>query len=177
LWRLRHTAIKEPRHAHHDDHRHHRRRDLDARAFRPLLRGNRDNNSGGVLGTILAIFLAPLAAMIVQMAISRSREYEADRCGAEISGKPLSLAAALRKLDHAARQIPNVTAEKNPATAHLFIVNPSSGARMDNLFSIHPSTENRIAALEAVAREMGAAPARATSVPNAGAAGIRGPWG
>jgi len=113
--------------------------------------------------------------MIVQMAISRSREYEADRGDAESSGRPLALASALRKLERAARQIPNPAAEENPATAHLFIVNPLSGARMDNLFSTHPSTENRIAALETIAREMGAAPA--TSVPAAGRAGPRGPWG
>jgi len=137
--------------------------------------GNRDNNSG-VLGTLAAVLLAPLAAMIVQMAISRSREYEADRGGAEISGAPLALAAALGKLEGAARQIPNLAAQENPATAHLFIVNPLSGARMDNLFSTHPSTENRIAALEAIAREMKTAPAHATSVPSVGAR-ARGPWG
>jgi heat shock protein HtpX len=138
--------------------------------------GSRDNHSG-ILGTLLAVFLAPIAAMIVQMAISRSREYAADRGGAEISGKPLSLASALRKLDAAARQIPNMPAEENPATAHLFIVNPLSGERMDNLFSTHPSTENRIAALETIARELGAARTQPTSVPNSGAARFRGPWG
>ncbi len=138
--------------------------------------GNRDNNSGGVIGSIIAVFLAPIAAMIVQMAISRSREYEADRGGAAISGKPRSLASALHKLDAAARQIPNMTAEQNPATAHLFIVNPLSGARMDNLFSTHPSTENRIAALQAMAQEIETSPVRAASVPRTGAA-RRGPWG
>jgi heat shock protein HtpX len=137
--------------------------------------GSRDNNSG-VLGTIAAVLLAPLAAMIVQMAISRSREYEADRGGAAISGKPLALASALRKLDDAARQIPNLAAEANPAAAHLFIVNPLSGARMDNLFSTHPSTENRIAALEAMARAGGSASASASGVPSVGAR-PRGPWG
>jgi heat shock protein HtpX len=137
--------------------------------------GNRGNS--GIIGTLLAVFLAPIAAMIVQMAISRSREYAADRGGAEISGKPLALASALRKLESAAQQIPNEPAEENPATAHLFIVNPLSGERMDNLFSTHPSTENRIAALEEIARETRAPQPRATSVPSAGAARPRGPWG
>ncbi|MCA3394392.1 MAG: M48 family metalloprotease, partial [Roseomonas sp.] len=100
----------------------------------------------------------------VQMAISRSREYEADRAGAEICGQPLALAGALRKLEYYAHQRVNQTAEANPATAHLFIINPLSGARMDNLFSTHPRTENRVAALEQLAGSMGARP-------------IAGPWG
>jgi len=87
--------------------------------------------------------------MLVQMAISRTREYAADRGGAEISGQPLALASALRRIDRAAHRIGNDTAEANPATAHLFIINPLSGRGMDNLFSTHPATENRIAALEA----------------------------
>ena len=93
------------------------------------------------------IILAPLAAMLVQMAISRTREYSADRGGAEISGKPMALASALRASQAAAHRIENDTAEANPATAHMFIINPLSGARMDNLFSTHPATENRIAQL------------------------------
>src|SRR5258708_21868396 len=80
--------------------------------------------------------------MLVQMAISRTREYAADDMGARISGSPESLASALAKIDVAARRIENVPAERNPATAHLFIINPLSGERMDNLFSTHPSTES-----------------------------------
>ena len=130
--------------------------------------GHRDSNSGmGVIGTLVMIILAPLAAMLVQMAISRTREYAADSMGARISGNPESLASALAKLDVAAHEIENVPAEQNPATAHLFIVNPLSGERMDNLFSTHPSTENRIAALEQLAAQMGGIRS---------ARGRRGPW-
>lgn len=111
--------------------------------------GGRDR-PGGIVGTLAMVFLAPIAAMLVQMAISRGREYEADRLGAEIAGNPHWLASALRKLEGAAHAIPNEAAERNPATAHLFIINPLSGARMDNLFSTHPSTENRVRALEAM---------------------------
>jgi heat shock protein HtpX len=117
--------------------------------------GNRNNNPLGIVGLILIVVLAPIAAMIVQMAISRSREYQADRLGGQIVGRPRWLASALAKISNAAQRIPNEPAEANPATAHLFIVNPLSGARMDNLFSTHPATENRIAALEELAREMG----------------------
>jgi heat shock protein HtpX len=116
--------------------------------------GNRNGNAG-VLGTLAMIILAPLAAMLVQMAISRTREYAADDTGARISRDPESLASALAKIDAAAHEIQNVPAEQNPATAHLFIVNPLSGERMDNLFSTHPSTENRIAALQQLAAQMG----------------------
>jgi len=108
-------------------------------------------NRGGGLAALLAIFLAPLAAMLVQMAISRTREYAADRGSAQLSGDPLGLVSALGKIDTAARQIENVPAQRNPATAPLFIINPLSGVRMDNLFATHPSTANRIAALEALA--------------------------
>lgn len=134
--------------------------------------GNRDNNSGGfgVIGTLLMVFLAPVAAAVVQMAISRSREYEADKLGAYISQNPLWLASALRKIAAAAQQIPYGRAERNPATAHMFIINPLTGQGMDNLFSTHPNTENRIAALEAMAREMGGA-----AQAGAGAADT-GPW-
>jgi heat shock protein HtpX len=120
--------------------------------------GQRDSNGNsglGVIGTLAMIVLAPLAAMLVQMAISRTREYAADDMGARISRDPESLADALAKIDAAAHQIQNVPAEQNPATAHLFIINPLSGERMDNLFSTHPSTENRIAALEQLAAQMG----------------------
>ena len=92
-----------------------------------------------------------MAAMLVQMAISRTREYGADRGGAEISGQPMALASALAKISGAAHQIENRAAEANPATAHMFIINPLSGQRMDNLFSTHPDTENRIEALHRIA--------------------------
>lgn len=114
--------------------------------------GRRDsNNPFGFIGVLVAMIVAPLAAMLVQMAISRTREYEADRRGAEICGKPLALASALRKIENYARGIPNADAEQNPATAHMFIINPLSGQNMDNLFSTHPDTANRIAALEKMA--------------------------
>jgi heat shock protein HtpX len=142
--------------------------------------GNRNNNGIGTIGTIAMVILAPLAAMIVQMAVSRTREYAADRMGAEISGKPLALASALEKIAGGAHAIPNDTAEQNPATAHLFIINPLSGARMDNLFSTHPATENRIAELQKIAGEMGAgiaAAARRVSGITGPRNAPRGPWG
>ena len=112
--------------------------------------GNR-NNPLGIVGVILILILAPLAAMLVQFAISRGREYEADRGGAEISGHPLWLAAALQKLEGARHQIGNEEAERNPATAHLFIINPLGQHSVDSLFSTHPSTANRVARLTAMA--------------------------
>jgi heat shock protein HtpX len=93
--------------------------------------------------------------MLVQMAISRSREYVADNMGAQICGRPMWLASALAKIQNYAHRIPNEEAEAAPATAHMFIINPLTGQGMDNLFSTHPNTENRIAALEELAREMG----------------------
>jgi heat shock protein HtpX len=123
--------------------------------FAFLFSGNRNNSPLGPLGAIAIMILAPLAAMIVQMAISRSREYEADKLGAEIAGRPFDLASALNKISGAAHRIENVAAERNPATAHMFIINPLSGARMDNMFSTHPATENRIAALEQLSLAMG----------------------
>ena len=122
--------------------------------FAMFFGGSRDRENGGgigIVGTIVLMIVAPMAAMLVQMAISRAREYEADREGAEISGQPMWLASALGKLESLAHQIQNPRAEANPATAHLFIVNPLSGSRMDNLFSTHPSMENRIARLQAMA--------------------------
>jgi heat shock protein HtpX len=118
--------------------------------------GNRDRgNPLGAIGVVLMIFLAPLAAMLVQMAISRTREYGADKGGADISGQPLVLASALAKISGAAHRIENPTAEANPATAHMFIINPLSGQRMDGLFSTHPDPRNRIEALRLIAQEMG----------------------
>ena len=124
--------------------------------FAFLFRGG-DNRSNplGAIGLILMLILAPLAAMLVQLAISRSRDYEADRVGAEIAGSPRGLAKALLRLQELARRIENRHAEANPALAHLFIVNPLSGARMDNLFSTHPNTENRVRALMELERRMG----------------------
>ena len=116
--------------------------------------GNR-NNPLGIVGVILMMILAPLAAMLVQMAISRSREYEADRIGAEICGHPLWLAGALERLEAASRQIDNVAAERNPATAHMFIINPLHAHKVDGLFSTHPNTANRIARLRQMAGAAG----------------------
>ncbi|MBK44919.1 MAG: zinc metalloprotease HtpX [Roseovarius sp.] len=121
--------------------------------------GNR-NNGLGFIGTLALMILAPLAAALVQMAISRSREYEADRVGAGICGNPLWLASALRKISGLAARIDNDAAERNPATAHMFIVNPLHAHAHDRLFSTHPDPENRIRAL----REM------------AGQDAPRGPW-
>jgi heat shock protein HtpX len=128
--------------------------------------GNRDNNNPfGFVGVLVTMIVAPFAAMVVQMAVSRTREYEADRRGAEICGHPLWLASALDKIARGAERIRNPDAERNPATAHLFIINPLSGERMDNLFSTHPSTENRIAALQAMAREGSGAASETTRAP------------
>jgi len=148
--------------------------------------GNRNNNPLGWVGTLALVILAPLAAGIVQMAISRAREYQADRLGADICQRPLWLAAALRKIAGAASEIPNITAEKNPATAHMFIINPLSGERMDNLFSTHPNPENRIERLIQLAREWGQVEGEAASFSGRSAAGPwerrdrdenEGPWG
>ena len=123
--------------------------------------GDRRNNPLGVAGVILVAVLAPIAAVLVQMAISRSREFDADKAGAEISGQPLWLASALQKIEHAAQAIDNQPAEANPATAHMFIVNPLHG-NFSGLFASHPPTAERIARL----RGMANAPAPA-----------EGPWG
>lgn len=112
--------------------------------------GNR-NSPLGLIGTIAMMFLAPMAAGLVQMAISRSREYEADRLGAELCGNPEWLASALEKIDRSAQSIDNVAAERHPATAHMFIINPLHAHKVDNLFSTHPSTANRVARLRAMA--------------------------
>jgi heat shock protein HtpX len=137
---------------------------------------------------LLLIVLAPIAAMLVQMAISRTREYAADETGARISGRPAWLASALAKIANAAEVIPNDNAERSPATAHMFIINPLSGLGLDSLFSTHPPVEQRIAALQELARQMGQSAvggersdhmARA-SVPQSGPWAERprgGPWG
>jgi heat shock protein HtpX len=134
------------------------------------------SNPFGPIGLILMVVLAPLAAMIVQMAISRSREYEADRVGAEITGDPLALASALRKLEAYKQGRVNQAAEANPATAHMFIINPLSGLRMDGLFSTHPPTASRVAALEDLARRMGPPPSNRAALALARPARQTGPW-
>ncbi|RWB02308.1 MAG: zinc metalloprotease HtpX [Mesorhizobium sp.] len=143
--------------------------------------GNRDNNPFGFVGVLAAMIVAPFAAMVVQMAVSRTREYEADRRGAEICGHPLWLASALDKIARGAERIRNPDAERNPATAHLFIINPLHGERMDSLFSTHPATENRISALQAMAQQMQgetqAAPRQASTPRQADQPRPSGPWG
>src|SRR5207253_2423886 len=138
--------------------------------------GHRDNNSGpGIIGSIATMILAPLGAMLVQMAISRTREYAADDLGARICGQPMWLASALSKIANAAHVVPNMEAERNPATAHMFIVNPLSGHGVDNLFATHPSTENRIAALPRLVGELGTRAAAPSARPGASDP-RRGPW-
>ncbi len=109
---------------------------------------DRDEEGGGAIGLIVMAIVLPLAAMLIQMAISRAREYEADRGGATVSGNPLFLANALRKLEMANRQIPM---DANPASAHMFIVNPLTGGGLMSLFSTHPPIEERVRRLEAMA--------------------------
>lgn len=111
--------------------------------------GNRDREDSNPLGQLLLVILAPIAAMLIQFAVSRSREYSADEGGAQISQRPLSLANALRKLEKGVEQIPMTNA--GTATAHMFIVNPLFGGGMTKLFSTHPPTEERIARLEQMA--------------------------
>lgn len=131
--------------------------------------GDGRSNPFGPIGILLLMIVGPIAAMVVQMAISRSREYEADRVGAEICGDPRWLASALAKLERYKQGLVNETAEANPATAHMFIVNPLAGMRMDGLFSTHPKTENRIAALQELSAHMGTG--------GGGGAGFGGPGG
>jgi heat shock protein HtpX len=116
--------------------------------------GNSRDNPLGPIGVLIAVIVAPIAAAMVQMAVSRTREYEADKDGAEISQDPLALASALEKISQLAQRTVNIGAERNPAQAHMYIVNPLSGQRMDNLFSTHPATENRIAQLQRIAADM-----------------------
>jgi heat shock protein HtpX len=117
--------------------------------------GNSRNNAGGVIVAILLAIVGPIAAALVQMAISRTREYAADQGGAEISGQPLWLASALEKLEQAAHQIPNEEAEAHPAAAHVFIVNPLHQRSIDSLFSTHPNAGNRVARLRQLAQDWG----------------------
>src|SRR3990167_1295773 len=147
---------------------------------------------GGVIGTLALMILAPMAAGLVQMAISRCREYEADRIGAEIAGDPQALASALQKIDAYAKRIHNPTAERNPASGQMFIINPLAGRGADNLFSTHPATANRVRALAELGAKTGIRP-RAAATPSVSAVPVtprrattgvpttpiepRGPWG
>ena len=130
--------------------------------FAFFMGGDRRNNPLGLVGILLVTLLAPIAAVLVQAAISRSREFEADRAGAEITGRPLWLASALAEIDQAAKRIENYPADANHATAHMFIINPLHGG-LSGLFASHPSTEDRIVRLRAMAGVPTTAP--------------RGPWG
>ena len=131
--------------------------------FSSMFGGSSDRNSPlGGIGILLMAILAPLAATLVQLAISRAREYDADVLGAKICGRPLWLASALDRLDGAPKRIDNHVAEANPATAHLFIVNPLHAHSVDSLFATHPPMRERIARLRAMA---------------GGGDSGRGPWG
>ena len=154
-----------------------------------MFSGGRREGGLGPVGAVALAILAPMAAMIVQMAVSRSREYVADADGAAIVGDPMGLAHALAKISGGAAAIPDPAVERRPAMAHMFIVNPLSGAGMDNLFSTHPNVENRIAALQQLAARMAPArpsahawrPMSAHDTPNHDqsdpGAPRRGPWG
>jgi heat shock protein HtpX len=139
--------------------------------------GGGNGERSNPIAAILIMLLAPLAASLVQMAISRAREYEADRIGAEIGGEPQALARALEKIEGYARQRVNMDAERNPAMAHLFIINPLAGRGADNLFSTHPNTRNRIAQLMEIARRFGGATAGAPGSSSGPWGARRGPWG
>jgi heat shock protein HtpX len=149
--------------------------------------GEDEERPGGFIGALALMILAPMAAGLVQMAISRTREYAADRVGAEIAGDPASLASALQKIEAWSKRIVNPTAERNPASGQLFIINPLSGRGADNLFSTHPATGNRVRALMELGTNMGLAPRAAafaevapgptsTSVPST-PSHTPGPWG
>ena len=148
---------------------------ISALATFAMFFGGRDEEGRptGIVGALVLSIVAPMAAGLVQMAISRAREYEADRVGAEIAEDPEALARALHKIEAYARGTQNVEAERHPATAHLFIINPLAGRPGDSLFSTHPATQNRVEALMRMAGTM-ARPARravTTAVP------LTGPWG
>lgn len=143
--------------------------------FAMFFGGNR-NNGVGIIGSLAIMILAPMAASLVQMAISRSREYEADKRGAEICGNPQWLASALAKISNGAANIPNETAERHPETGQLMIINPLSGQGADNLFSTHPATQNRIdKLLEMRINDQQGYTSSAPSVPSTNPG--QGPWG
>ena len=140
--------------------------------FAMLFGGDRERPNP--IAMIAIMVFAPMAAAVVQMAISRSREYEADRLGAEIAGDPEWLASALQKIQYGARQVHNEDAERHPATAHMFIINPLAGGLRDNLFSTHPATENRVAQLQALkAQDL---PGNTLGL-DEGSSRTSGPWG
>ena len=155
-----------------------------------MIFGSGRNGRTGMLGTLLAALVAPIAATLVHMAISRSREYQADQIGARICGNPLWLASALIRIQNAVRGgLRNESVQRIPASAHMFIINPLTGRGMDNLFSTHPSTENRVAELEKLAQEWGMAqdsrggtflprvsPATGRPLPPWASDAQRGPW-
>lgn len=120
--------------------------------------GGRDDRDrgGGLIGALAMMILAPIAAMLIQMAVSRSREYEADRGGAQICGNPLALASALLKLERGAQTIPM---QVSPSAAHMYIVNPLRGESFAKLFSTHPATADRVARLQEMASGAGISPA------------------
>ena len=134
--------------------------------------GGRDR--GGLITALAIMIFAPMAASLVQFAISRSREYEADRRGAEICGNPAWLASALQKIERGARAQINPHAERTPAHAHMYIINPLNGRRGDSLFSTHPSTANRVEALRKMVGEMPPGPDR---IPDEEPRVVSGPWG
>ena len=139
--------------------------------------GSDRDRPGGMIGTLALAILAPMAAALVQMAISRTREYDADKVGAEIAGDPHALARALQKIEGMAKAgLVNRDAERNPATAHMFIINPLSGQGADNLFSTHPATANRVEALMTLAASMPSRSSLRSAVPLTGDR-PSGPWG
>ncbi|MEO1687118.1 MAG: zinc metalloprotease HtpX [Pseudomonadota bacterium] len=127
--------------------------------------GGRDRGALGVVGMLAAAILAPMAAMLIQMLISRTREYAADKMAAQITGQPMALASALSRIAGGGRAVEMHAAERDPSSAHMFIINPLAGRGVDSLFSTHPATENRIAALRAMAGQPAAAPRSATPAP------------
>ena len=137
-----------------------------------LFTGGRNRQGGGLMA-LIAMIVAPIAASLVQMAISRTREYLADRRGAEICRDPQALASALQKIEHYAQGIRNPVAERSPASAQLFIINPLHGEKADALFSTHPRTQNRIQRLLAMVPELSGAQGKAGAVSSS----TRGPWG
>ena len=144
--------------------------------------GGRDEEGRptGIIPTLMIALLAPLAAALVQMAVSRGREYAADHDGAEISGDPQALASALEKIEGYARALPNPDAERNPSAAHLFIINPLAGRGADNLFSTHPNTGNRVAALMELAHNLPSLPPVRRAAGGGTAVPVTrepGPWG
>lgn len=139
-----------------------------------LFFGGRRDGPLGIIGVLAMMIVAPLAAMLVQMAISRGREYEADRIGAAICGNPMWLASALQRIQGLASRIDNHAAERNPGMAHMFIINPLHAHGYDNLFATHPKTENRIAALQELMPGQGG-PRAPRSAP--ARSGGTGPWG